>query len=223
MIGYGWPLDGEAKKVHDIERYRASMVCSFVNINSDNSTRWRAIPRSKVADTLVRCIRQWRQLKLSSRSSSYTSRPWALSAPCVFCILNTQSPPECPSASVGRHPIFAYLPRQPPSSPRYSTMNTAEPPTTSVLSSTNQTPDSPSLDPEKQAVDPSATKVSAFRSLGLLDQFLALWIFLAMAIGIILGNFVPSTGPTLQKGKFVGVSVPIGMCCPSCSRGAKWT
>lgn len=31
-----------------------------------------------------------------------------------------------------------------------------------------------------------------------------------MAIGIILGNFVPSTGPALQKGKFVGVSIPIG-------------
>jgi ACR3 family arsenite transporter len=50
-----------------------------------------------------------------------------------------------------------------------------------------------------------------FASLGLLDRFLAVWIFLAMAIGIILGNFVPSTGPALQKGKFVGVSVPIGM------------
>ncbi|KAL4940205.1 sodium bile acid symporter family-domain-containing protein [Aspergillus oleicola] len=36
-------------------------------------------------------------------------------------------------------------------------------------------------------------------------------IFLAMAIGIILGNFVPSTGPALQRGKFVGVSVPIAI------------
>lgn len=54
-------------------------------------------------------------------------------------------------------------------------------------------------------------QVSAFKSLGWLDRFLALWIILAMAIGIILGNFVPSTGPALEKGKFVGVSVPIGM------------
>lgn len=53
-------------------------------------------------------------------------------------------------------------------------------------------------------------KVSAFKGLGWLDRFLALWILLAMAIGIILGNFVESTGPALQKGKFVGVSVPIG-------------
>lgn len=53
-------------------------------------------------------------------------------------------------------------------------------------------------------------KDSIFRNLGILDRFLALWIFLAMAIGIILGNFVPNVGPALQKGKFVGVSVPIG-------------
>ncbi|BDD59302.1 hypothetical protein MPDQ_000243 [Monascus purpureus] len=54
-------------------------------------------------------------------------------------------------------------------------------------------------------------KQSAFKNLGILDRFLALWIFLAMAIGIILGNFVPNTGPALQKGKFVGVSVPIAI------------
>lgn len=57
-----------------------------------------------------------------------------------------------------------------------------------------------------------AQKVSAFKALGLLDRYLAVWIFLAMVVGILLGNFVPQTGPALQKGKFVGVSVPIGMC-----------
>ncbi|RAK78877.1 arsenic resistance protein [Aspergillus fijiensis CBS 313.89] len=70
-------------------------------------------------------------------------------------------------------------------------------------------------DIEKQAdattLDSSQVKTSAFKSLGLLDRFLAVWIFLAMAIGIILGNFVPSTGPALRKGKFVGVSVPIAV------------
>jgi len=64
---------------------------------------------------------------------------------------------------------------------------------------------------KQQACSESTTKVSAYKSLGLLDRFLALWIFLAMAIGIILGNFVPNTGPALQKGKFVGVSVPIAI------------
>ena len=52
-------------------------------------------------------------------------------------------------------------------------------------------------------------KQSAFKGLGWLDRFLALWILLAMAIGIILGNFVPNTGPALQKGQFIGVSIPI--------------
>jgi ACR3 family arsenite transporter len=56
------------------------------------------------------------------------------------------------------------------------------------------------------------TKESAFESLGWLDRFLAVWIFLAMAVGIILGNFVPNTGPALQKGTFVGLSIPIGKC-----------
>ncbi|KAI9650126.1 arsenicals resistance [Ciborinia camelliae] len=55
-------------------------------------------------------------------------------------------------------------------------------------------------------------KTSLFKSLGWLDRLLALWIFLAMAIGIILGNFVPNIAPALQKGRFVGVSVPIAVC-----------
>ncbi|KAL2049724.1 hypothetical protein ABVK25_010065 [Lepraria finkii] len=68
-------------------------------------------------------------------------------------------------------------------------------------------------DPEQQTALPSSpkTKISDFKSLGLLDRLLALWIFLAMLIGILLGNFVPSAGPALQKGKFVGVSVPIAV------------
>ncbi|KAJ4138003.1 arsenicals resistance [Fusarium falciforme] len=71
-------------------------------------------------------------------------------------------------------------------------------------------------DPEAAAGNTSPDEqprqqLSAFKGLGLLDRFLALWIFLAMAIGIILGNFVPETGPALQKGKFVGVSVPIAV------------
>ncbi|OJJ60219.1 hypothetical protein ASPSYDRAFT_57662 [Aspergillus sydowii CBS 593.65] len=53
--------------------------------------------------------------------------------------------------------------------------------------------------------------VSAFQQLGILDRFLAVWIFLAMAVGIILGNFVPNTREALEKGKFVGVSVPIAI------------
>ena len=71
-----------------------------------------------------------------------------------------------------------------------------------------------SEDVEKQdttETPPASNKTSAFKSLGWLDRFLAVWILLAMVIGVLLGNFVPETGPALQKGKFVGVSVPIGM------------
>ncbi|KAH8693649.1 putative arsenite efflux transporter [Talaromyces proteolyticus] len=57
----------------------------------------------------------------------------------------------------------------------------------------------------------SQEKQSAFKNLGILDRFLVVWIFLAMTIGIILGNFVPNAGPALQKGTFVGVSVPIAI------------
>ncbi|KAI1497460.1 putative arsenite efflux transporter [Biscogniauxia marginata] len=56
-----------------------------------------------------------------------------------------------------------------------------------------------------------ASKQSAFQSLDWLDRFLAVWILLAMAIGILLGNFVPGTANALEKGHFVGVSVPIAI------------
>lgn len=56
-------------------------------------------------------------------------------------------------------------------------------------------------------------RLSAFKSLGFLDRFLALWIFLAMLIGILLGNFVDDVGPALKRGTFVGVSLPIGTPC----------
>lgn len=56
----------------------------------------------------------------------------------------------------------------------------------------------------------SSTPTGLFQQLALLDRFLAAWIFLAMAVGIILGNFVPDIGRSLQRGKFAGVSIPIG-------------
>jgi ACR3 family arsenite transporter len=56
-----------------------------------------------------------------------------------------------------------------------------------------------------------ARDIPPLRGLSFLDRFLVLWIVLAMAVGILLGNFVPSTGPTLQRGTFVGVSVPIAV------------
>ncbi|CAI6335458.1 unnamed protein product [Periconia digitata] len=81
-------------------------------------------------------------------------------------------------------------------------------------------PDSKSMPSSKHQLDPenvhdsqqsSEDSNSVIKGLGWLDRFLAVWILLAMIIGILLGNFVPSTGPALQKGKFVGVSVPIAL------------
>lgn len=79
-------------------------------------------------------------------------------------------------------------------------------------------PHNPPTDIERQEIEKSIEpdKISAIKGLGWLDRFLAVWIILAMAIGILLGNFVPETGPALEKGKFVGVSVPIGMFHKAC-------
>ncbi|PYH88342.1 putative arsenite efflux transporter [Aspergillus ellipticus CBS 707.79] len=85
--------------------------------------------------------------------------------------------------------------------PETSTPHT--PPLQSHLSACDvEKQDSPEVPTEKQ---------SAFKNLGILDRFLAVWIFLAMVIGVLLGNFVPATGPALQKGKFVGVSIPVAI------------
>ena len=84
-------------------------------------------------------------------------------------------------------------------------------PPTATEGSCNGQPD-PENPTTNGTADPlPASAVSAFKNLGLLDRFLAIWIFLAMAIGIILGNFVPEMNRSLERGKFVGVSVPIGM------------
>ncbi|KAI9836992.1 MAG: hypothetical protein M1819_000641 [Sarea resinae] len=53
--------------------------------------------------------------------------------------------------------------------------------------------------------------VPPLRALSFLDRFLVVWILLAMVTGILLGNFVPSTGRALQRGQFVGVSIPIAV------------
>lgn len=65
-------------------------------------------------------------------------------------------------------------------------------------------------DPDEEQAQQDVDSLSAFKALGFLDRFLAVWIFLAMLVGILLGNFVHDVGPALQKGTFVEVSVPIG-------------
>jgi hypothetical protein len=67
------------------------------------------------------------------------------------------------------------------------------------------------LEQQSSSQPQTTAKTSVYQSLGWLDRLLALWILLAIIIGIVLGNYVDSVGPALQRGKFVQVSVPIGM------------
>lgn len=62
-------------------------------------------------------------------------------------------------------------------------------------------------------LSPVVNEQSAFKSLGWLDRYLAVWILLAIIIGILLGNFAPDAAAALDRGRFVGVSVPIGKSC----------
>ncbi|KAM0751171.1 arsenical-resistance protein ACR3 [Meredithblackwellia eburnea MCA 4105] len=63
---------------------------------------------------------------------------------------------------------------------------------------------------EGKASSPTTSTIK-IKPLALLDQLLALWILLAMGLGIILGYFVPDTSDVLQKVEFVGVSLPLAI------------
>ena len=54
-------------------------------------------------------------------------------------------------------------------------------------------------------------KNSVFGRLSILDRFLPVWIFAAMALGIGLGNFFPELGPALDSVKLDTVSLPIAI------------
>ncbi|GAA5826463.1 hypothetical protein JCM5353_001830 [Sporobolomyces roseus] len=54
------------------------------------------------------------------------------------------------------------------------------------------------------------TATPQLKRLAILDQLLALWIILAMGIGLIIGNF-SNAAPVLESVKFVDVSVPLAV------------
>lgn len=89
-----------------------------------------------------------------------------------------------------------------------STLDQGPRPNSTQTLSSDKSTDLESLPIREQA---APNYVSVIKGLGYLDRFLALWILLAMAVGILLGNFVEEIGPALQKGKFVGVSIPIAI------------
>ena len=66
-------------------------------------------------------------------------------------------------------------------------------------------------DSEKQGSNASAPEIkSVYAGLGWVDRLLALWILLAIIIGMLIGNYVDGADEALQRGEFVGVSIPIG-------------
>jgi arsenite transporter len=75
--------------------------------------------------------------------------------------------------------------------------------------STNIFPEDEFVSAATAAAQPDSGPI--VKKLSFLDRFLALWIFLGMVLGILLGCFVPSTEKVLNAATFVSVSAPIGM------------
>jgi len=56
-----------------------------------------------------------------------------------------------------------------------------------------------------------AADVPILKRLSTLDRFLPLWIFAAMALGLVLGRLYPGLGAALDRVQLAGVSVPIAV------------
>jgi arsenite transporter len=63
----------------------------------------------------------------------------------------------------------------------------------------------------RRAADASAADAPILRRLSTLDRLLPVWIFAAMAIGLMLGRLFPELGAALDRVQLAGVSVPIGV------------
>lgn len=62
-----------------------------------------------------------------------------------------------------------------------------------------------------QSAEAAHSKGGVLGRLSLLDRLLPLWIFLAMAVGIILGKLIPDLAPALDSVKLDTVSLPIAI------------
>jgi ACR3 family arsenite transporter len=71
--------------------------------------------------------------------------------------------------------------------------------------STASSPNEQSSSLEKHETANSATDevVQPLAKLGFFDRWLAIWVLLAIILGVILGKYTP-TGEALRKGEFVG-------------------
>lgn len=63
----------------------------------------------------------------------------------------------------------------------------------------------------QSSISPMRDSGSVFARLSVLDRFLPLWIFVAMALGIALGSIFPELGPALDSVKLDTVSLPIAI------------
>lgn len=61
------------------------------------------------------------------------------------------------------------------------------------------------------AAIPDPADAPVLRRLSTLDRFLPLWIFVAMALGLLLGRVYPDLGAVLDRVQVAGVSVPIAV------------
>ena len=61
------------------------------------------------------------------------------------------------------------------------------------------------------AAAPPPSEITVIKKLSRLDRFLPLWIALAMAVGLVLGAFIPSLNDGLAKLQIGTVSLPIAI------------
>lgn len=64
---------------------------------------------------------------------------------------------------------------------------------------------------ESQETEGDAPTGSIIKSLGFIDRYLYVWIFLAMGLGVLLGNFVDGIQDAFDGVKIEGVSLPIAL------------
>ncbi|KAK9476259.1 sodium bile acid symporter family-domain-containing protein [Lipomyces japonicus] len=94
-------------------------------------------------------------------------------------------------------------------SPRESSEHDADSAPLLARSNTSTTAASEIAHSGLSLTETNKTSQAPVEQLGILDRYLALWIFLSMVIGISVGFYYPHLGVELEKGGIAGVSIPI--------------